>query len=184
VSTDTDPEPSSADNESQLPAAETHGQVDKAEAERSPQDVAQGLSPNKAADRSGQTDADQLSNQDTTPRADRNMRMGSAYRAGQYDEGNGVAGASSGQADADVVLVGNGDAFRSQWESIQIGFVDDPRRAVEDAQHLVSAVVDELVAGCRQQLDGTRDAGGDASTDQLRHTFRRYRVLFERLILT
>jgi hypothetical protein len=190
MATDTHADPSNADNESQLPVAESYGQVDCAHAERSPQDVARNVSRNEgAAERSGQTDVDQRSSQDTTAGsaaagAGRDRQMGSAYRAGQDDEGNGVAGASSGQADADVVLVLNGDTFRSQWESIQIGFVDDPGRAVADARHLLSKVVDELVAGFRQQLDGTLNAGDDASTDQLRHMFRRYRVLFERLILT
>jgi hypothetical protein len=87
-------------------------------------------------------------------------------------------------ADDDVVLIDNTEDFRSRWESVQIGFVDDPQLAVQDAQQLLSAVVDELVEGFRTQLDQTLRADGEPSTDDLRYTFRRYRVLFERLLTT
>jgi hypothetical protein len=94
--------------------------------------------------------------------------------------------ASQSTDDDDVVLIDNTDDFRSRWESVQIGFVDDPRLAVQDAQQLLSAVVDELVDGFRRQLDDTlqTETDGEASTDQMRYTFRRYRVLFERLLTT
>ena len=82
------------------------------------------------------------------------------------------------------MLIDNADAFRSQWESVQIGFVDDPRQAVQDAQDLLSSVVDELIDSFRRTLDDTLAGDDDRSTDQLRHTFRRYRVLFERLLST
>jgi hypothetical protein len=86
--------------------------------------------------------------------------------------------------DDDVVLIDNTDGFRSKWESVQIGFVDDPQLAVQDAQELLSTVVDELVDGFRRQLDETLRGDGETSTDELRYTFRRYRVLFERLLTT
>ena len=34
--------------------------------------------------------------------------------------------------------------FRSQWSSLQTGFVDEPRRTVEDADKLVAAVMQRL----------------------------------------
>ena len=34
--------------------------------------------------------------------------------------------------------------WRSRWNDVQAEFVDDPRRAVGDAQRLVRTVVDEL----------------------------------------
>jgi hypothetical protein len=99
------------------------------------------------------------------------------------DRSNGAAGPGD-DADGELILIDNGDAFRSQWESVQIGFVDDPRQAVQDAQDLLSSVVDELIDSFRRTLDDTLAGDDDRSTDQLRHTFRRYRVLFERLLST
>jgi hypothetical protein len=98
-------------------------------------------------------------------------------------QGNG-ANTAGDEADDELILIDDGDAFRSRWESVQIGFVDDPRRAVQDAQELLSSVVDELIDGFRRNLDESLADNGDRSTDQLRHTFRRYRVLFERLLST
>jgi hypothetical protein len=37
--------------------------------------------------------------------------------------------------------------FRSQWGHIQTGFVDEPRRTVEDADKLVAAVMQRLAEG-------------------------------------
>src|ERR1700730_13165537 len=74
---------------------------------------------------------------------------------------------SESSDDNDVVLIDDSDEFRARWESVQIGFVDDPRLAVQDAQQLLSAVVDELVDGFRRQLDDTLGSDdGEASTDQ------------------
>jgi hypothetical protein len=71
--------------------------------------------------------------------------------------------------------------FRSRWETIQGEFVDDPRRAVEQAGALavealkhVSAVFDEK----REQLQ----RGTEISTEELRQTLRRYRLLLNCLL--
>ena len=37
--------------------------------------------------------------------------------------------------------------FRTQWSKVQTGFVDEPRRAVEDADKLVAAVMQRLAEG-------------------------------------
>jgi hypothetical protein len=34
--------------------------------------------------------------------------------------------------------------FRSQWSKVQTGFVDEPRRTVEDADRLVASVMQRL----------------------------------------
>ena len=82
-------------------------------------------------------------------------------------------------------LVSDPGALRLSWDSIQVGFVDDPRRAVGDAERLVSSVVEELVDGFRlqrQRLEAYWSEGADASTDDLRRAFQRYRDFFERLL--
>lgn len=74
--------------------------------------------------------------------------------------------------------------FRSRWEVIQQGFVDDPRSAVSDADGLVGDVLDKLSATFdeqRQQLEG-QWSDGEADTEDLRTALQRYRDFFDRLL--
>lgn len=77
-------------------------------------------------------------------------------------------------------------SLRSQWESLQAGFVDEPRQAVEHADRLVHEAIDELARGFstqRQDLERQwHDGEREASTEDLRLAFRRYRSFFERLL--
>lgn len=76
-------------------------------------------------------------------------------------------------------------AFRSRWESIQTGFVDDPRIAVERADGLVAELMKRLAqtfAEERAGLESQWDRGDDVSTEDLRVAMQRYRSFFERLL--
>jgi hypothetical protein len=44
--------------------------------------------------------------------------------------------------------------FRSQWSSLQTGFVDEPRRAVEEADKLVASVMQRLAEGFANERSG------------------------------
>lgn len=82
-------------------------------------------------------------------------------------------------------LVGDPEALRRRWESVQVGFVDDPRRAVEDAEQLVATAVEELVDNFRlerQRLEAAWSEDSDRSLNDLRLAFQRYRDFFERLL--
>jgi hypothetical protein len=75
--------------------------------------------------------------------------------------------------------------FVARWQEIQAGFVDEPRKAVHDADALVTDLMQrlaEMLASERDQLESRTGASGDASTEDLRQGLRRYRSLFERLI--
>jgi hypothetical protein len=75
--------------------------------------------------------------------------------------------------------------LRSQWDSIQVGFVDEPRRAVQQADALVATAMKRLAeqfAEERSRLEGQWDRGGDVSTEDLRLALRRYRSFFGRLL--
>jgi hypothetical protein len=70
--------------------------------------------------------------------------------------------------------------YRERWEQIQAGFVDEPRRTVEQADRLVREVVEEMARACtdeRERLAGTWSAGA-ADTEVMRTTLQRYRHLF------
>jgi len=75
--------------------------------------------------------------------------------------------------------------FRSQWSKIQTGFVDEPRRTVEDADKLVASVMQRLAEGFANERSGLEkqwDRGDNVSTEDLRVALQRYRSFFDRLL--
>ena len=75
--------------------------------------------------------------------------------------------------------------LRSRWDHVQSGFVDDPRESVQQADGLVSDVVDQLTTGfseARSRLEAQWARGEEASTEDLRLALKRYREFFERLL--
>jgi hypothetical protein len=75
--------------------------------------------------------------------------------------------------------------FRSQWSKLQTGFVDEPRRTVEDADKLVAAVMQRLAEGFANERSGLEkqwDSGDNVSTEDLRVALQRYRSFFDRLL--
>jgi hypothetical protein len=75
--------------------------------------------------------------------------------------------------------------FRAEWDAIQIGFVDDPRKAVRRGDELVARVMKSLAESFSQErvaLEKQLGAGAEASTENLRVALRRYRSFFERLL--
>ena len=76
--------------------------------------------------------------------------------------------------------------MRNRWESIQTGFVDEPRKAVQEADALVAAAIKRLAdifAEERSKLEHEWDRGDDdISTEDLRVGLRRYRSFFHRLL--
>ena len=105
--------------------------------------------------------------------------------AAQAAPGSGAAGTASSTGP----LLGTEDAegFRARWTDIQTGFVDAPRRAVEQADALVAELMQHLArtfADERGRLERHWDRGDDVPTDDLRDAFQRYRSFFERLLAT
>lgn len=82
-------------------------------------------------------------------------------------------------ADADLT------GYRSRWGAIQTGFVDEPRRAVEQADALVSELMTRLTetfTNERRNLEGQWEKADKVSTEDLRIAMQRYRSFFERLL--
>lgn len=75
--------------------------------------------------------------------------------------------------------------FRARWDQVQTSFVDEPRKAVEQADNLVASVVKRIAeqfAAERQGLEGRWDQGDNVSTEDLRQALRSYRSFFDRLL--
>ena len=96
---------------------------------------------------------------------------------------------------ASVTNVGSADALlnhaesehlRTRWKEIQGKFVDEPRSAVQQADTLVSEVIDtitEMFANEHGALEGQWKDGKDVSTEDLRQALQHYRSFFNRLVV-
>jgi hypothetical protein len=77
------------------------------------------------------------------------------------------------------------ETLRTRWREIQTAFVDEPRKAVEQADGLVASTVKrlaEVFAGERSGLEKQWDRGDSVSTEDLRVALQRYRTFFDRLL--
>ncbi len=99
-----------------------------------------------------------------------------------------VAGAAPSEASErsePLFPVEEGQGFRTRWDAIQTGFVDEPRKAVEEADSLVADVMKRLAgafADERGNLEQQWSRGDQVSTEDLRIALRRYRTFFQRLL--
>ena len=76
-------------------------------------------------------------------------------------------------------------AFRSRWDAVQRGFVDDPQEAVHAGDELVAQVIKSLAESFSEQRSALEEGLNQAdrsSTENLRLALRRYRSFFERLL--
>ena len=75
--------------------------------------------------------------------------------------------------------------LRSRWESIQTGFVDSPRTAVQQADELVASAIKKLAerfADERNNLERQWDGGDQVNTEDLRIALTKYRTFFHKLM--
>lgn len=95
-------------------------------------------------------------------------------------------GAEAGVRSEPLLAGQDTEELLRRWESIQIGFVDEPRRAVQEADGLVAEVIQriaETFSEERSRLEGQWSRGEEA-TDELRLALQRYRSFFQRLLST
>jgi len=124
-----------------------------------------------------------MANPNRTADQETNARNVTELRPGQ-------SGSQSGPMESHAErtpLLGTDEAgkFQSRWTSIQAEFVDDPRHAVESADHLVAEAIQRLAqifADQRAQLEGQWDRGDNISTEDLRVALQHYRSFFQRLL--
>ena len=70
--------------------------------------------------------------------------------------------------------------YRTRWNIVQQGFVDDPPQAVRQGDELVAQVIKNLAETFAKQRATLE--GDQGSTEGLRLALRRYRSFFERLL--
>lgn len=89
------------------------------------------------------------------------------------------------EENAPLFETGDADGYRTRWSGIQTGFVDEPRRAVEEADALVTEVIERLTTTFsdeRRRLETQWSRNDRVSTEDLRMAMRRYRSFFERML--
>jgi hypothetical protein len=77
------------------------------------------------------------------------------------------------------------ETLRTRWKEVQTAFVDEPRKAVEQADGLVASAMKrlaEVFADERSKLEKQWDRGDSVSTEDLRVALQRYRSFFDRLL--
>lgn len=100
----------------------------------------------------------------------------------QSDAGNGATPRRA------ATLVSREEAaeYRTRWEGIQGTFIDDPHRAVEQADNLVDRVLSKLMERLTEERDDLArrwDTGGEpVSTEELRLALKGYRSLLDQLL--
>jgi hypothetical protein len=117
-----------------------------------------------------------------------NTILDTAEAAGEPapEELRGPAGtAMKPEEKVELLAASEAQQLRSRWEKIQTGFVDEPRKAVQDADALVAQTTKQLADSFsreRTKLEKEWDRGDDVSTENLRIALRRYRSFFDRLL--
>ena len=87
-----------------------------------------------------------------------------------------------------VALLGHDESehFRTRWNEVQGKFVDEPRSAVQQADALVSDVIEKITqmfANEHGVLEEQWKEGKDVSTEDLRMALQHYRSFFNRLVV-
>jgi ornithine carbamoyltransferase len=87
-----------------------------------------------------------------------------------------------------AALLDESDAeqFRDRWQSIQSTFVDEPKQSVEQADALVTDVIQRLAETFQQERRSLEEQldSDNVSTEDRRVALQRYRSFFERLLQT
>ncbi len=96
-----------------------------------------------------------------------------------------ASGASTEDALEPLLDPDERESFKTKWDEIQVGFVDEPRAAVERADALVADLMQHLAGGfsdVRGRLEAHWNRGDEVSTEDLRVALTRYRSFFDRLL--
>lgn len=118
--------------------------------------------------------------------AQQEQRQGTAEIAAQLGDDHHHAEAPPANAsEAPLFPAETADGMRRRWQDVQASFVDEPRRAVEQADELVATAIKQLAeifATERAQLEQQWDQGDQVSTEDLRLALQKYRSFFGRLL--
>jgi Na+/phosphate symporter len=76
--------------------------------------------------------------------------------------------------------------LHTRWSEIQGKFVDEPRSAVQQADALVTEVIEKITqmfVNEHSSLESQWNQGNDVTTEDLRQALQHYRAFFNRLVV-
>jgi hypothetical protein len=129
--------------------------------------------------------ADERTGVKAPPTTEPQQKAASAPGDGSVSVAAGAPAVAPGEQATPLFSPNEAKDFRARWDTIQAGFVDEPRGAVEQADSLVAGTMKrlaEIFADERAKLEGQWDRGENVSTEDLRLALRRYRSFFGRLL--
>ncbi|MEO8458475.1 MAG: hypothetical protein ABI559_11780 [Chloroflexota bacterium] len=129
-----------------------------------------------------QTDVDQRGTAELLETKDDGSAAGLEQRAPE----NRPAPAEDSDTSGHLFGTGDTSTFRMRWDAIQSRFVDQPTQAVKEADTLVTEVVDGLTRTFTAEREGLEKqwaSNTEASTEDLRQAFQKYRAFFDRLLV-
>jgi hypothetical protein len=97
----------------------------------------------------------------------------------------GAAPDAEGRGEGELFPANERNELEQKWNEIQARFVDEPRGSVEEANALVSDLMDRLVSSFseqRERLERQWERGDDVTTEDLRMVLMKYRSFFGRLL--
>jgi len=118
------------------------------------------------------------------PEAETRTEARTEARSEQHTDASAGTAAPNDQDPERLVPRDRADAYSSRWDAVKGTFVDEPRRAVAEADALVGELLDDMERLFREQrsrLEHGLDAE-ETSTEDLRVALRRYRSFFDRLL--
>jgi hypothetical protein len=135
-----------------------------------------------ASDFGGETDTD-----DERHMTQEQEKMSANRSDGESVERERTADTDGPTGQAEVALFEDSDqeAFWERWSAIQTSFVDEPRHSVEEANALVTDLMDRLVSSFREEQSRLKEQwtrGEEVTTEDLRTTLQRYRSFFGRVL--
>jgi hypothetical protein len=92
---------------------------------------------------------------------------------------------SGGRHDGSFMQDRKLDDLPGRWETVQAGFVDDPKGTLQKADRLVAQVIDELSTMFneeRTRLESQWSRNDKVGTEDLRVALQRYRDFFQTLV--
>jgi hypothetical protein len=148
---------------------------------------------NRLADRGAYREDDPATDWVADARTDESLAEGAVEPAADRSmerNGKGIDDrAEVGRSDRDelepLLPTDVAEDFRRGWDTVQIGFVDDPQQAVRHADELVTRVLrslSETITGERSRVDARAAEAEPISTEDLRVAMRRYRSFLHRLL--
>ncbi len=106
-----------------------------------------------------------------------NLPESGATSTGGSAEHPPTAAAHGASGPERVGLLNDVTSLRDEWQRVQSTFVDDPKRAVQEASALIERTLEEIRANV-----ASGHTSEPMSTEDLRVSFQRYREFFQRLL--